>query len=143
MKPDYADKNQMRALNANNIPTPTAKDGPILNNLAREMGQPPQAGPPPGAVPRRPMPGQTPNGTPQVAMNQRIGPPRPTPQLGPPGGPQGIQGIIELLRQAGGAGSPQRRPIPGGGAPQMASAAPGPPRMPMMGPQRRPLPGLG
>lgn len=102
MKPDYADKNQMRALNANNIPKPTAKDGPILNNLAREMGQPPQA----GAPVRRPMPG----GTPQVSVNQRVGPQKPTPQLAPPG-------------------------------PQPGPGAPGPPRMPMMGPQRRPRPG--
>ena len=152
MKPDYADKNQMRALNANNIPKPTAKDGPILNNLAKQIGQPPQAGPQAGAAVRRPMPGQPPGGTPQVAMDQRIGPARPTPQLAPPGpqpgqqaqgGPQSIQAIIELLRRAGGGGQPGRRALPGGGAPQMASAAPGPPRMPMMGPQRRPLPGLG
>ena len=142
MKPDYADRNQMRALNANNIPKPTDKDGPILNNLAREMGQPPQA----GAPVRRPMPG----GTPQVSVNQRVGPQKPTPQLASPGpqpgaatqtasaartpimgpqrrprpgetpgqqaqgGPQSIQAIIELLRSgAGGGGQPGRRALPG------------------------------
>ncbi len=145
MRRDYADKNQMRALNANNIPKPkpTAKDGPILNNLAREMGQPPQAGPQAGAPVRRQMPG----GTPQVSVNQRVGPQKPTPQLAPPGpqpgqraqgGPQSIQAIIELLRSAGGGGQPGRRPMPGGGAPQMASATPR-----LMGTQRRPDPRLG
>ena len=143
MKPDYADRNQMRALNANNIPKPTAKDGPVLNNLAKQIGQRPQAGSQAGAPVRRPMPGQPPGGTPQVAVNQRVGPQKPTPQLAPPGpqpgqqaqgGPQSIQAIIELLRRAGGGGQPGRRALPG----QMASAAPR-----LMGTQRRPDPRLG
>ena len=139
---DYTDKNQMRALNANNIPKPTAKDGPILNNLAREMRQPPEAGRQAGSPVRRPIP--------QVSVNQRVGPQKPTPQLAPPGpqpgaatqtaspartpmmgpqrrprprarpgqqaqgGPQSIQAIIELLRSgAGGGGQPGRRALPG------------------------------
>jgi len=125
MIPDYSDLGQQRKIHANNIPKPTRADGGPLNYLYNKA----QAGVEPEATARRPIP----VGTPQVAVDpgrqqgqqaqasspvlgtQRRQRPEASSEMASAarrdqGGPQSIQGVIELIRQAGRGGHPVRRP---------------------------------